>query len=221
MKNYAMLAAMLLACVAVPVFAGPISFPECPAVGADTTGCELLITVTGVSDNGVASTFSVTTSSPDLGPFNGSDDTLIGVLNDTSVDVHSIYFTVAPGSGSFDFNQTGACFGNGLVGLYSPGPTTTQCLNGQYWTTDAMDYASSGVTFLSFNLADAGIIVGEPSGMLAPGASTWFDLPGALTASDITMVTPEPSMFVPLLLALLSGLVLRRRSVIGLLRSID
>ncbi len=201
---------MLLAFLALPVFAAPINFPECPAVGLDTSGCELLITVTAVNGAGTATAFSVATSSPDLGPFDGSDDTLIGVLNSAPVAVHSIFFAVSPGSGTFAFDRDGACFATGGVPLYSPAPTAAQCLNGQYWTTDAMDYASAGVTFLSFSLADAGIIVGEPSGLLAPNASTWFDLPGAITASQITMVAPEPASLV-LIGAGLSALYFIRR----------
>jgi hypothetical protein len=202
MKIYVTMAAGLLAFVALPVFGAPISFPECPAVGHDTSGCELLITVTaanGIPGVGVVATaFTVTTSSPDLGPFDGSDDTLIGVLNMAPTAVNKIFFTVAPGSGSFAFDGDGACKGAGspLASIYSPGPTAAQCLVGQYQTIDAMDYASTGVTFLSFNLADAGIIVGEPTGILPSGASAWFSLPGAITASQITMVTPEPASLV-------------------------
>jgi hypothetical protein len=196
MKHYATMAAWLLAFAALPLFAAPISFPECPAVGHDSSGCELLITVTAVNGNSIATAFTVSTSSPDLGPFDGSDDTLIGVLNLAPAAVFEVFFTVAPGTGSFAFNGDGACFGSGGVSLYSPGPTAAQCLNGQYWTTDAMDYASTGVTFCSFNLAAACVIVGEPSGRLAPGASTWFSLPGAITASQITAVAPEPASLV-------------------------
>jgi len=54
----------LLAFAALPVFAAPISFPECPAVGHDTSGCELLITITAVNGSGTATAFSVATSSP-------------------------------------------------------------------------------------------------------------------------------------------------------------
>ena len=210
MKNYGIMAAGLLAFAALPGFAALLSFPECPAVSHDISGCELLITVTAVSGD-TATAFNVTTSSPDLGPFDGSDDTLIGVLNSAPVAAHSIFFRVGSGSGTFAFDRDGACFGTGGESLYSPGPTAAQCLQGQYWTTDAMDYASAGVTFLSFNLADAGIIVGEPSGMLAPGASTWFDLPGAITASDITMVTPEPVSLVLIGTGLSALYFMRRR----------
>ena len=176
------LASMLLALASLPVFAAPISFPECPAVGHDTSGCELLITVTAVDTSGTpshgnATAFSVATSSPDLGPFDGSNDTLIGVLNLAPVAVSRVIFTVAPGTGTFAFDTDGACLGTGGVSHYSPGPTAMQCLQGQYQTADAFDYASTGVTFCSFNLAAACVIVGEPSGILAPGASAWFSLP--------------------------------------------
>jgi hypothetical protein len=214
MKNYAIMAAGLLALAALPAFAGPISFPECPAVGNDTSGCELLITVTAVQGipgiGRVATAFTVTTSSPDLGPFDGTDDTLIGVLNMSSDTLDKVFFTVAPGTGTFAFDGDGACKGAGtpLASIYSPGPTAAQCLNGQYWTTDAMDYASIHVTFLSFNLAKAGIFIGN----LPSGESTWFSLPGAITANQITVAsaTPEPASLVLIGIGL-SALYFKRR----------
>jgi hypothetical protein len=194
MKQCFILAAGLLAFAALPTFAAPISFPECPAVGHDTSGCELLITVTAVN-NGTATAFTVATSSPDLGPFDGSDDTLIGVLNSTSGTLGRINFRVAPGIGSFAFDGDGACKGTGspLVSIYSPGPAASQCLQGQFQLTDAMDYASFGTTFTSFNLATAGFFVGGTMGGLPPGASSWFSLPGVITAGEITVLTPEPA----------------------------
>ncbi len=189
MKNYAILAAALLAFASLPASALPLSFPECPAVGHDTTGCELLITVTAVTAQGNAAAFTVTTSSPDLGPFDGSHDTLIGVLNAAPVSVSRIFFMIGGAPETFaGADRTGACFGSGTTPLYSPAPTPDQCLNGHYWTTDLMDYASLGVTFIP-----SGVIVGEPSGVLPPGGTTWFSLPQALTASEITIATPEPA----------------------------
>jgi PEP-CTERM motif len=191
-----MLATGLLAIAALPALASPINFSECPAVGDDTTGCALLITVTATNGMGTATAFTVTASG---GPtsYDGGDGTLIGVLNSPSDSggVFSINFTVAPGTGTFAFDEKGACEATGspLVDIYSPAPTALQCLQGQYQTEDAYDYASAGVTFTSFNLADAGIIT-SGTGPLGPGQFTWFSLPGDITASDISMVTPEPSL---------------------------
>jgi hypothetical protein len=189
MKNYVIMAAGLLAFAALPVFATPLSFPECPAVGHDTSGCELLITVTATNGGGIATAFNVTTSSPDLGPFDGSDDTLIGVLNSSPGGLFQVYFEVGGAPVTLaGANLDGACFGSGGVALYSPGPTAAQCLQGHYWTTDLMDYASAGVTFVP-----SGILTVDSSlGPLAPGESTWFSMPGAITASQITIATPEP-----------------------------
>jgi hypothetical protein len=196
MKNLAIMAAGLLAFAALPVFAA-LSFPECPAVGQDTSGCELLITVTATNGSGIATAFNVTTSSPDQGPFDGSDDTLIGVLNSSHGGVFQVYFTVGGEPETFaGADGDGACKGAGtpLASIYSPGPTAAQCLQGHYWTTDLMDYASAGLSFLP-----SGVLTFDSSGApLAPGESTWFSLPGAVTASEIAVtppptVTPEPA----------------------------
>ena len=63
-------------------------------MGLDITGCELRITVTAVDSlTGFATAFTVSTSSPDLGPFDGSDDTLIGVVNASSGNVFKTRWT--------------------------------------------------------------------------------------------------------------------------------
>lgn len=205
MKNYAFMAAGVLAFATLPLFAAPISFPECPAVGQDTSGCELLITVTATNGSGVATAFNVTTSSPDLGSYNGGDGTLIGVLNSSSGGVFLVDFAIA---GTLNFDLHGACLGTGspLTSAYSPGPTAAQCLNGHYQTTDAMDYASFGLTFP--DLPTTSIELNSP---LGPGQSAWFSLPGDITASEITMVTPEPASLVLVGTVLTALYIIRRR----------
>lgn len=208
MKRYFTMAAGLLAFAALPVLAAPVSFPECPAVGHDTTGCELLITVTATDGNGNATALNVTTSSPDLGPFDGSDDTLIGVLNSSHGALFKTLFTVGNKPETFaGANGDGACFGSGNVPLYSPGPTAAQCLQGHFWTTDLMDYASAGVTFIP-----SGILTVDSSlAPLAPGEFTWFSLPGAITAGEIALATPEPASVVLILIGLSALYFLRKR----------
>ena len=210
MKNFMIMTAGFLAFAALPVFAGPISFPECPAVGLDA-GCELLITITARNGSGVATAFTVSTSVTDPGSYaSGGDGTLIGVLNSTAGGVYSLSFAIAPGTGSLDFDLHGACAESGGVPLYSPAPAASQCLDGQYWTTDAMDYASANVTFPDLNSNDRADLIVNFGSPLGPGQSAWFSLPGALTASEFSMVAPEPSGLV-LIGTGLSALYFRRQ----------
>lgn len=207
------LAAGFFVLAAFPAFANPVSFPECPAVGDDTSGCELLITVTAVNGSGDATAITVTTSNPDQGSYDGGDGTLIGVLNSSTGTLGSL--TLSSSLDIFGFDLHGACLGTessgSLVSAYSPGPTAAECLEGKYQTTDAMDYASAGVTFNYFyppySNGDSGTLFVD----LAPGASSWFSLPGAITAGEITLFTPEPNLLWLLGVGII-GLALLRRS---------
>jgi hypothetical protein len=209
MKNSIIMTAGFLAFAGLPLLAGPITFPECPAVGLDA-GCELLITVTATNGSGVATAFNVSTSITDPGSYDGGGDgTLIGVLNSAAGGVNSLSFAIAPGTGSLTFDLHGACAATGGVPRYSPAPLAAQCLHGQYWTTDAMDYASANVTFPSLNQNDRADLIVSFGSPLGPGQSAWFSLPGALTAGEFSTVTPEPNGLV-LIGTGLSGLYFRR-----------
>ena len=193
MKNSIVVAAGFLAFAALSAFATPITFSECPSVGLNA-GCELLITITQRSNTGVATAFTVSTSVSDPGSYDsGGDGTLIGVLNSTGGGVNSLSVTIAPGTGSLDFDLHGACAKSGGVPLYTPTPAASQCLGGAYWTTDAMDYASVNVTFPTLNSNDlADLVINFNNSSLGPGQSDWFSLPGSLTAGEFSIVTPEP-----------------------------
>jgi hypothetical protein len=72
-----------------------------------------------------------------------------------------------------------------------------------------MDYASAGVTFVP-----SGILTVDSSiGPLAPGEFTWFSLPGAITASQLAIVTPEPSSLVLIGTGLSALYFVRRRRI--------
>lgn len=70
-----------------------------------------------------------------------------------------------------------------------------------------MDYASAGVTFIP-----SGVLTVDSSfGPLAPGEFTWFSLPGAVTASQIAVLTPEPASLILIGTGLSELYFIRRR----------
>jgi len=176
--------------------AAPISFSQCPAVGADTSGCELLITVTGVNGSGAATSFSVATSSPDQGPYDGVEDTLIGITNAASGALKSIFLFAGTGGDIFGFDGDGACFSG-----YSPGPTAAECgTSTQNPTGYGSEQNTQGQTLpVTFTVGgacgsgdvDCGTVLINGSTGLATGSSTWFDLEGAITGQQLAG-TPEP-----------------------------
>lgn len=195
-------------------FADTISFPECPAVYVDTTGCELLITVTAVNGSGAAIAFSVAASSPDLGPLEHVDDTLIGILNSAGTGTTLTSIALSSSVAIFSFDGDGACSD------WSPfqGPTLAQCGLTSFATRPGpSSYESAGAKFTGINAAGTS---GTVLVNLANCESTWFSLGAALTPSSFdgatpgagfcaaTAETPEPGsvILVGSVLAALTGL---------------
>ena len=74
-------------------------FTQCPAV-YQNNGCQFLITV----GNGT----QVVTQDPNQGPYEGADDALIGVQNNSSSPVSQLPLAV-PNSALFGFEEDGIC----------------------------------------------------------------------------------------------------------------
>src|SRR5450759_2418312 len=149
------------------------SFSQCPAVGADTLGCELLITVTAVDGSGASTAFSVATASPDQGPYDSAEDTLLGIVNSSGSTLNSIGLTGSGGLPIFQFEGDGAC-------------TYIVCVG-----TDPTGYGGPGVTFSGISAGfDSGTVNFAPG--VANGASALFSLEQKITANVIGGGVPEP-----------------------------
>jgi hypothetical protein len=133
-------------------------FTQCPTVGADTS-CQILIVVT---DQAVT-----VYGDSAMGPYDGSDDTLVGVENDSLTSVSAITVS-GPGSGLAGLDGDGLCtYGVGgcpfgTTGYEGPGTTIV---------TDGTHPDAAEIDF---------------TGGLAPGAATYFSLEGALTSASLT-----------------------------------
>ncbi len=142
-------------------------FTHCPDVGLDTHGCDTLIVVN--ADRTVA-----VLSDPSQGPYDGADDTLIGIQNDSSAPVTAI--TAYGPSGLFAFDGDGICregfSGDGYCSS-NPPPAT--------------GYEGPGVSFVVDPTTSAdGEIDFEGPGIGA-GESRYFSLEGAVTSATLTV----------------------------------
>ena len=183
------------------------SFSQCPPVDFDTSGCEFLITVTAVDGTGAATSFSVAASNPDLGPYDGIDDTLLGIQNSSGSTLNSI--TLTSGTGGldiFNFDGDGAC--DGFYGATTAGPPpAVPCGAGPL---DPSGYAPTGVTFSGVNASfTTGTVNFSPG--IADGSSNWFSLEEALTVTTLTGGTPEPATFGLIGMGLTALYFVRRR----------
>jgi hypothetical protein len=153
-------AAAVVLSTAVNAFAKTYAppFKQCPPVGA-ATSCKALIVVSDTTRNGRSGqTFTVQVD-PAVSPFDGIEDTLVGIQNDSRNPVAGV--TVFGAGDLFGFDGDGLC----AYSSYCYGPT---------------GYEGPGV---SFNVLASG--AGEVHfASLAPGASTFFGLESAVTSAS-------------------------------------
>jgi hypothetical protein len=146
-------------------------FVQCPPVGFDTS-CRILIYI---NDSGA----QILTDASQ-GPYEGDEDSLIGVFNDTtSTSISSI--PVTSSSAVFGFDGDGICV--------TPNPTSGKPgLNCSANTTDTTGYGGPRSYFTNINGAKTAGTVNFTT-PLAPGQSTFFSLELDITGASINIIS--------------------------------
>jgi RHS repeat-associated protein len=137
---------------AVAAAASPTApYSECPAVGADTS-CGILVQITDGGSN--------TLVDPSQGPYDGADDTLIGVLNSSSTTVSTL--TLSSSTYLFAFDGDGIC-------TYVGWTAATGCPYG------LTGYEGPGTSFANITPDyTGGVVVFSPG--IPPGGIAYFSL---------------------------------------------
>jgi hypothetical protein len=160
--------ASLAAASAVPAGAATTPTPpftECPAIGSSPS-CEILLVVN--ADNTVS-----VLGDPSVGPYDGSDDTLVGIINDSAAAVKAVTVS-GPGSDLSGFDGDGICSGD-----YGTWTGSSGCPYGP------TGYEGPGTSFVTDpSLPDSAEV--DFTGGLAPGKTAYFSLEGALTSAELT-----------------------------------
>ena len=189
---------LLIAGLALLVLALPAQTraDACPAIGYAAT-CNLTITFGG---GGL-----ITLATPFATPYDGTEDQLVGVINNSGSPLTGVTLT---GSNIFGFDGDGA----GAPG----GACTVDGTGGTYGCLTTGPFGSSGYEGpnTSFSIVDGNNGTAFFTGGLASGSTAWFSLEEPASASlGVTGVTgvPEPSSMLLLGSGLLSLFGFARR----------
>jgi len=161
--------AAFAAIIATPVLASSPPFSQCSAIGK-SAGCGILITLNQGSTTGVVQ------SDPGVGPYDGREDTLVGVVNNTNATITEIAL-----SSTFDIFGLD---GDGICAS-SITPHPSGCPFGP------TKYEGPNTSYTIITKFSG--IVHFPDG-LAPGASTYFGLESKLGSVTVTVPTTQPPL---------------------------
>lgn len=184
---------------ATPAFAS-VTTGACPAVGYASLGCDLIITLNA---GGTATVTDGPSRGLAGGTYDGVDDTLIGIVNDSGASVASVHLTAKTDIFGFDGDgiEDNPNSTSGLPGLAIPGATGFACGG---TTAHQQGYCGTDSTNGNFNLSGplnsySGITAAQDAGNvnfpggLAAGGSAFFSLEEALTSASFTSITPTPT----------------------------
>jgi hypothetical protein len=148
------------------------TFPHPPDPTA--TGCNVLITIN--SDR------STSVVIKDATPYDGSDDFIVGIVNNSSSSVPSFALT---GTGIFGLESDGMC----IYSFPGSGYCSTNANGGSSISgVDPFDYYGPTSTFTNFSSGNSGTVTFSPP--IAAGGSTYFSLEGAPSVSLGVTVAP-------------------------------
>ncbi len=194
-----MAAPILCPTIGATSFEGPSNSPYLTAGG----GCNTEITI--------AANGSISTAVVNANPYDGVEDTIVGVINNSSAPVASLNIT---GSNIFGFDGDGICLfasGGGAGDTWTAG-SSSYCSASQLAGTDPGDYQGPTSTF-SFSNSDSGTVFFS-GGIAGSGGTSFFSLEEAPTANLIvTSGTPEPGSLLLFGTGLIGLLVFRRKMV--------
>lgn len=181
-----------LGCLVFLLVAGSAHAGICPAFGA-ASDCGVQINVTAQS-GGVGTAYNVMAGPSGNGnPYDGIEDTLVGLTNNSGATITSITLTASLASDAFGWDGDGPCFNGcplGSTGYEGPNMTFSAVTN------------NGTNEFLTITFTGNG---------LANGASTYFALEGTPSSIIGGSNTPEPGTFLLLGTGLLGlGLLVRR-----------
>ncbi|HEY6474294.1 MAG TPA: hypothetical protein VIY26_15480, partial [Acidimicrobiales bacterium] len=200
---------MALALVALPIFSSsagaslwtpPASpsttapFNECPAIGDSTAGCAFLIILQNSGATVVKNTAMTCGPAKNLacdGPFDGNDDTLVGILNETSVPIPTV--GLSSNTDIFAFDGDGICsnssgsptYGNWVGQSGCPYPN-----GGAPPGYTSVGYEGPGTYFSNYTPTTDNFETGNVNftgGGLAAGSDTFFSLESALNTASFTI----------------------------------
>jgi hypothetical protein len=213
----------MAAALTVPAFAGAI-FTPCPipnggnsggftvagsyaanTAGGTANGCNVLITFNADG--------SVVTTNPNGAGFydSGSDDNLVGVINNTNAAITTI--ALSSSLTIFGFETDGICGAPGYT--FSDGAGGSVANNLVCTSTDSSGYGGPSVTFSPNAGNTSGLVNFGNGGIAANGGTAWFSLEEPVDLNlQVTQGAPEPAS-VALIISGLGAVAFarRRRSV--------
>ncbi len=179
-------------------------YNECPNIGNDNTsgghtgGCEYLIVL---NNDGSTSVLHNTNAG---GPFDGQDDTLVGILNNSGSSVSNVQLSSS--TDIFGFDGDGICavthHNSGNTPTYGSWPAASASSDtsldlgqaGCLYGSDTSTYAGPGTSFSGYSSSNhyktgtltlsGGLYTG---GCLAQGQSTYFSLESSLTGASFSV----------------------------------